>query len=119
MTKTFNILSLSTLALVGALFALPAISSDANASATSQLKRCQFNTKQKVIDCCEHVLRTERKPFWIHDARGSCETLAVCTGKRSASRKCWVRYEQEIYRRDGGGNSPSLTRQQQTPAGKD
>jgi hypothetical protein len=84
MTKTLNILSLSTLALVGAMFTLPAISTDANASATSKLMRCQFLTKQKVVDCCQRVLRTEKKPYWLHDTGGSCSSAAVCVPGKPA-----------------------------------
>jgi hypothetical protein len=123
MTKTLNLLSLSTLALVGAIFALPAISSDANASATSQLMRCQFNTKQKVVDCCQRVLRDERKPQWMKEASGNCSSAAVCVPGKKQGRspisfvaakqkpKCFIKirnYDEPIK----GGESPDTPREQ-------
>ncbi len=86
MTKTTNILSLSALALIGAVFVLPTLSSDANASATSKLLNCNFDSKQQVVDCCKRVLQTEKKPYWLHDAGGSCGAVSICVPVKQTRR---------------------------------
>jgi hypothetical protein len=131
MTKTLNVLSLSSLALLGAMFALPVISSDANASATSQLMRCQFNTKQKVVDCCQRVLRDERKPQWMKATGGNCSSAAVCVpggrqGRAALSfasakpkPKCFIKIRHNDEPTKGGEGIDSSRGQRDTPNSKD
>jgi hypothetical protein len=117
MTKSQNMLSLSTLALVGALFALPAISSDANASATSKLMNCQFNSMQKTIDCCEKVLRKEDKPLWMIGSGTNCKSVAKCFGGGTVNSISYVpqrRCRIVILEQDGGNGDRQRGRSQRS-----
>jgi hypothetical protein len=85
-------LSLSAVALVGSLLAMPLLTSTANASVTSQLMNCQFNSKQKSIDCCQKILRTQNKPIWMINAGGSCSSVVKCVGGGGAKGPLAVTY---------------------------
>jgi hypothetical protein len=79
-------LSLSAVAVIGSLLAMPLLTSEANASVTSQLMNCQFNTQQKSVDCCQKILRTQKKPIWMINAGGSCSAAVKCVGGGSRGR---------------------------------
>jgi hypothetical protein len=77
MTTFKSVLSLSTFA---AIIAIPMLVSGAQASTTTKLLSCQANSKQKVVDCCERILRTNTRPYWISSGTGACGGVVVCKG---------------------------------------
>jgi hypothetical protein len=89
MTTFKTLLSVSSLA---AIIAVPMMLTGAHASTTSKLMSCQANSKQGVIECCERILRNDRKPQWMGGFRGGCGTVVACSrgGARGARNKCYV-----------------------------
>jgi hypothetical protein len=81
MTTFKSVLSLSTFA---ALIAIPLMISGAQASTTGKLLACQANSKQGVVDCCERILRTNKRPLWMIGGGSSCNSAAVCRGGSSS-----------------------------------
>jgi uncharacterized membrane protein len=79
-TKIQTGLTLTALAVTAAFIVLPSLVTDAKASTTSQLLNCRYDTRQKVMDCCQHVLRTNTRPYWISSGAGSCSAVAKCVG---------------------------------------
>jgi hypothetical protein len=111
-------LSLSAVAVIGSLLAMPLLTSEANASVTSQLMNCQFNSKQKSIDCCQKILRSEKKPIWMVNAGGSCSSVVKCVGGGNAPRPLSITYVPKpkkciVYIPDENGNDGG--RQHDTP----
>jgi hypothetical protein len=80
MTKIQFGMTVTALAITAAFLALPLLVGDAKASTTSKLMNCRYDTRQKVMDCCQHVLRTEAKPYWISSGTGSCRSVVRCVG---------------------------------------
>jgi hypothetical protein len=80
MKKIQTGMTLTAFAMVGAFLALPLLVGDAKANATSKLMNCRYDTRQKVMDCCQRVLRTESKPYWISSGLGSCSGAVRCVG---------------------------------------
>ena len=78
MTKTA--LFTTAAAVSAAVLALPLLASSASASATSKLMSCQFDTKNKVVDCCQRVIRDEKRPMWMPAGNGGCASVAKCVG---------------------------------------
>jgi hypothetical protein len=74
MTKLTSGLCIATLAVVGALI----MSSGVQASTTTKLLSCQANSKQKVVDCCDRILRTNQRPYWITSGLGGCGGVVAC-----------------------------------------
>ena len=50
----------------------------AKADVTSQLGHCQAFTKEKVVRCCDQILKIEKKPYWFTENHMTCGTAAVC-----------------------------------------
>lgn len=92
MTKFNATLSLSTLAAVGALMAMPLFAGSANAGATSDLMRCKFNTKQKVVDCCQRILHDQQKPQWLPGGEGNCAAATKCVGTYKSRQVAAIAY---------------------------
>jgi hypothetical protein len=112
MNKLQTSLSFSAVVVAGALFALPALTSAANASVTSNLMNCKYNSKQKTISCCQQVIRSKQLPQWFQNAGGSCSAVVKCVGgggnqnnitfiATPRTRKCYVYIPNEVDR-DGG-----------------
>lgn len=80
MTRIQSGTTLIALSLTGAILALPLLVGDAKASTTSKLLNCRYDTRQKVMDCCQRVLRTESRPYWISSGTGSCGSVVKCVG---------------------------------------
>lgn len=80
MSKFISACTVSKLAVLGAIFLAPLMFTGAQASTTTKLLSCQANTKQKVVDCCERILRTNTRPYWISSGSGACGAAAVCSG---------------------------------------
>jgi hypothetical protein len=67
--------------LVAALLGLGALGFSgisAKADVTGQLNQCRASTKGKVIQCCETILKTGKKPFWFTENKKSCGSAVVC-----------------------------------------
>ena len=79
MTKN-TLFSTAAAALSAAVLAMPLLAGSASASTTSKLMSCQFDTKNKVVDCCQRVLRNEKRPMWMPAGNGGCSTVAKCVG---------------------------------------
>jgi hypothetical protein len=121
MTRFQTTLSLSTLSLAGALFAMPLFSGGADASVTSQLLKCQFGTKNKVVSCCKNILHDNQRPEWMSQGH-TCQTIIKCVGGGGstyaatyvpANRRCAV-YIPDNGGGDGGFNPQNPPR---TPRG--
>ncbi len=114
-------LTLTALALTGAFLALPLLVGDAKASTTSKLLSCRYDTRHKVMDCCQRVLRTESKPYWISSGTGSCSSVVRCAGggKYGATalivkkpKRCYVAIPNED---SHGDNSSAEVQPERTP----
>ncbi len=120
MNKIQSTLSLSAIALVGVVFVMPLVASTANANTTMKLLNCRFDSKSKVEDCCEKIMRTNAKPYWIAGGGGSCGSVIKCVGGGKSSpvaatfvaavkpKKCFV-YIPEV-ESIGGSDTPDLVR---------
>jgi hypothetical protein len=84
MTALKSVLCISTFA---SLIALPMMLSGAQASTTTRLLSCQANSRQQVIDCCESVLRTEQRPYWMVNGRNGCTAAVACSGRGNYNSK--------------------------------
>jgi hypothetical protein len=81
----------------------------ANASMMEDLGKCRFFTKEKVVACCNRIIRLEKKrPYWMIETESSCQTAATCVPKKYGRTylgkpRCYV----EVKHKDGGGaNNP-------------
>lgn len=95
--KTNSGMTFTALAMVGAFMALPMLVGEAQASTTSKLMNCRFDTRQKVMDCCQRVLRTETRPYWISSGSGACSGAVQCYGggnrqsyASNTRRRCYI-----------------------------
>jgi hypothetical protein len=104
----FKLTAAAALAIVG----YAAFATSANASVSSELNKCRYNTKSKVINCCERVLRDEQRPLWMIESGDNCRTAAVCFPSRRGVIKasfggapnCFIRF-----RVRDGGSRPNVT----------
>ncbi len=80
MTRIQTGQTLTALVLTTAFLVLPSLLNGAKASTTSQLLNCRYDTRQKVMDCCQRVLRTNTRPYWISSGAGSCSAVISCVG---------------------------------------
>jgi uncharacterized membrane protein len=124
MTKVQFGMTVTALALTGAFLALPLLVGDAKANTTSKLMNCRYDTRQKVMDCCQRVLRSESRPYWISSGTGSCGSVVKCVGggkKPSYStvasvvskpKRCFIAIPSED---SGGRNSSSEAQPERTP----
>jgi hypothetical protein len=116
MTLTLSkTIPVASLALLG--YAL--LASSAQASVTSELNKCRYDTKQKVIECCNRVLRDEDKPQWMLESNRNCRSAAVCFGQAKGGgspvaiayvaakpkKKCFIKIQLETY---DGGDTPDI-----------
>jgi hypothetical protein len=107
-----TILAVSAASLSAALLSLSLLSAPANASTTSMLMNCKYNTKQKVIDCCQRILRKQPKPIWLEEGSSGCAAVAKCskTGPSHSityvPQRCYIQIPSE-----GGGTGSERTPQ--------
>jgi hypothetical protein len=76
--------SRSTLA-VATLLGLGALgfsSLSAHADVTGQLMQCKTFSKQKVISCCDRIIKYNKKPIWMIENNQSCHTAVKCILKK-------------------------------------
>jgi hypothetical protein len=69
-----------------ALGALSVSSLTAKADITGNLMRCQAYNAEKVIRCCDQVIQTEGRPFWMIENNVSCQSAVSCVGGGRPSR---------------------------------
>jgi hypothetical protein len=81
MTTLKSVLSLSALAVI---VAMPLMMSGAQASTTTKLLSCQADSRQKVVDCCQRILRTNTRPYWISSGTGACGAVVACKAGKSS-----------------------------------
>jgi hypothetical protein len=81
MTNFKSIALLGAVAATTTLFALPLFSGAAEASMTSRLNHCRFDTKSKALDCCEDITKN-KKPLWMRENNLSCQQAVVCTPRQ-------------------------------------
>jgi hypothetical protein len=65
-------------ALATTLLAAPMIIAGAEASTTSDLQNCRYDSRQKTIECCDRIIRNvERLPQWWPTGQRNCSTAGV------------------------------------------
>lgn len=80
----------------------------ANASVTSQLGKCKFNSRDETVHCCSLIIKNQDKPWWFKENFSSCEAAVACQGggyskASSGKRVCWVRmYDEQHYGSEKG-----------------
>lgn len=67
----------------------------AHADVTGRLNQCRMSTKDRVVSCCEQILKHEKKPMWMVESHDTCRSVAVCVGKKygitySRKPKCFI-----------------------------
>jgi hypothetical protein len=72
----------------------------AQASSTSSLAQCKAFSREKVVKCCDTVLKQQGAPAWFRESNMSCSSAVSCTGggydKASYSvaisdkYRCWI-----------------------------
>jgi hypothetical protein len=70
-------------AAAASLIAIPMFAASANASVTSQLGNCKYNSKEKTMNCCNQIIRNaDRLPMWWPTEQRSCNSAGVvkCNG---------------------------------------
>ena len=56
----------------------------ARADTTSELLQCnKLNAKQKIVQCCDHVVQQRHRPIWMIDNNLSCGTVVSCVSKKA------------------------------------
>jgi hypothetical protein len=108
MTATKTTLSLSALVIAGVICAVASLTTQAQASVTSQLLNCKYNTKQKTIACCQQVIRANTPPRWYIEAGRSCNAVAKCVGGGDGPtrNRCYIYIPQDVDRDGGRGQNP-------------
>jgi hypothetical protein len=100
-----------------------AASGSAEASMTSRLQNCIYPNKNRVISCCQQVIK-RKKPFWMMESGASCASAAVCSTKKVidtsaithvAYKKVKVCSIQVMTPPPGGGGSPGDDTPQRNP----
>ncbi len=53
----------------------------AHADVTGQLGQCRAFSKEKVVRCCEQIVKNHHMPLWMIDSHDTCQSATVCVGK--------------------------------------
>jgi hypothetical protein len=83
-------------------------SMQAQASSATSLGQCRAFTKEKVVRCCDDIVKNVGEPLWMRESHSSCRTAAVCVGGTvglTARRKvaCYIRAKNDD---NQGHNNP-------------
>jgi hypothetical protein len=78
MIMTATKFNLSALAALAVMAIAPQFSGSAQASVTSDLMNCRYNTRQQTINCCEQILKINDRPQWLRSNGGSCAGVVKC-----------------------------------------
>ena len=119
--------TLSASVLLAALIVVPQLSGSANASTTSDLMKCNYNTRLQTINCCEHILKTNETPQWMQSSGGSCTAAVKCVGGKKqfatlaakAKPKCYVQIQYEDNQRSPPTGEPRQPRGREQSSNKD
>jgi hypothetical protein len=83
MIVTATKFNLSAAAVLAALAIAPQLSTSAQASVTSDLMNCRYNSRQQTINCCEQILKINDRPQWLRSNGSSCSGVVKCvSGKQ-------------------------------------
>jgi hypothetical protein len=74
----------------------------AKADVTNQLGKCQSFSKEKVVRCCDHIIRYSKKPNWMIENQDNCATVVKCIVSRENKQFCYVKHDIPL---GGGGGS--------------
>ncbi len=96
---------------IATLFGLGALgfsSFSAQAGATADLGKCRAFTKEKVVSCCNHIIKFEKKPMWMLETESSCQSVVKCAPKKTpatyvAKPRCYVEVQ---FTPNGGSSGP-------------
>jgi hypothetical protein len=89
MTNFQSLLTLTAIVASTTLLALSTFSTSAEASMTSRLNSCRFDSKARTLDCCEEITRN-KKPLWMREGNLSCQQAVVCTPKKKKTAITYV-----------------------------
>jgi hypothetical protein len=91
-----------------ALFSLLSMGNTAQASSVTS---CHGTTLNKVVDCCEQLVKKNGRPLWMLTTGTSCKAAAVCRGGHGgplaiaavapSPRRCYVHIVEIV--KEGGG----------------
>lgn len=109
MTNIFISSKTVALAAVVAFGAIAFSSLSANASSPSGLSQCKAYSKEKVVKCCETVIKQRGAPRWFLENNSSCSSAATCTSggislTHGETRRCYIR--PELDNNQGKGHEP-------------
>jgi hypothetical protein len=90
----------------------------AHAGSTASLAQCKAFTKEKVVKCCDTVIKQQGAPLWFREANMSCSSAVSCSGGGGGYQKssysvamvskyrCWIpMYESYNQGRNRGGEN--------------
>jgi hypothetical protein len=124
MTK-FN---LTLIALAATVMAAPLLAGSANASVTSKLGKCKFDSRDKTMNCCDQIMKKAKNvPMWWPTESRSCSAagVVVCAGGKRGTpgvtavalrrQKCWVQVQQNDTPSRNNGSSERQTERPSRP----
>jgi hypothetical protein len=91
---TFNF---SAILVLAALAIAPQFSTPAQASVTSDLLNCRYNSRQQTVNCCEYILKTNQRPQWMQSGNGSCSSVVKCVGGKLGRAAIAVNLKSKCY----------------------
>jgi hypothetical protein len=111
-------IQITTLSFLGALSAVIFATGGAQASVATDLQKCKYDTRQKTLNCCDHVLKTNKKPLWLRTSNGSCTSMVKCASGTSyrpaiaylSKPKCYVQIPSEDNQGSGTTHTPTRSR---------
>lgn len=102
--NTFNSRNILAAAAVSIIAGLAFNTSSVSAASYDNLNKCHFATKEKVIKCCETIVRKKGMPRWIIETGNSCRTIVVCKRSRAvthvAKNRCFIQRRNKAPRSD-------------------
>lgn len=106
-----------------ALFSMLSFGSTAQASSVTS---CHGTTANKVVGCCEQLVKKNGRPLWMIMSSTSCKEAAVCRGGHVglaaiaavAPRRCYIRMAEFVKEGGGeeGGGDPGRGSPNDTPS---
>jgi hypothetical protein len=116
-------LNFTLIALAATVMAAPLLAGNANASVTSKLGKCKFDSRDKTMNCCDQIMKQAKNaPMWWPTESRSCSSagVVVCSGGKRGRNgiaavavrkpKCWVQVRHnDTPSRNNGNEVPSRT----------
>jgi hypothetical protein len=120
MTHLKSILAIAAVFATATVVSLPIAAKNAEAAMPQSLNQCNYNSRLKSVDCCNHIISLRGKPLWMQEANASCSTAVKCTSTRgqygstygapsTVIKRCLV----QVIWQDGGSNGNDI--QTRTP----